>query len=372
MTKRMTQEEFAERVKELTGDEFTFLEEYVKSGEKILVKHNLCGREFKITPNNFLRGTRCARCNGREAWSTESISSKINELTNGEYSLVSPYENAKTNMLVSHSKCGRVWSVLPSNFLRGQRCPKCQKEKVANEQRKTTEEFVEEVLNLTNGEYEVIGKYETARKKILVRHANCGYEYKVLPYAILRGDGCPKCSGVMRRTTAEFKQLVFELAGEEYSVCGEYVRKDYKIRMIHNGCGHEYMVTPHNFINGKRCPKCNFSKGEVAIGNFLSKMNIEYETQYTDARCKDDAILKFDFAIKDENGVALIIEYDGIQHFEPVKYWKGLDGLSTQKRRDEIKNRFCASYGIPMLRIPYWEYKSIEDVVGRKLKELNV
>ncbi len=60
----------------------------------------------------------------------------------------------------------------------------------------------------------------------------------------------------------------------------------------------------------------------------------------------------FDFYIEDLN---LIIEYDGFQHFHPVKYWGGEDGLKENKERDLIKNKYCQDNNIKILRIPYTE-----------------
>lgn len=64
MTKRKTNEEFKQEVYNLVKDEYTFLENYVNSKAKIKVKHNKCGNIYEVQPSNFLKGTRCPYCAG--------------------------------------------------------------------------------------------------------------------------------------------------------------------------------------------------------------------------------------------------------------------------------------------------------------------
>jgi len=123
--------------------------------------------------------------------------------------------------------------------------------------KKTQEEFVKEVYDLVGDEYTVLGEYITANTKIRMRHNTCGHEYEVTPSNFITRDRCPNCRYIsLRKTTDEFKQHVYDLVGDEYTVLGEYKTVTTKIRMRHNTCGHEYEVTPKNFKRGDRCPKC--------------------------------------------------------------------------------------------------------------------
>lgn len=65
MPKRKTNEEFQQEIKDMVGDEYTFLDTYVNTSTKIKVKHNICGNTYKVTPNHFLRGSRCPYCFGK-------------------------------------------------------------------------------------------------------------------------------------------------------------------------------------------------------------------------------------------------------------------------------------------------------------------
>ena len=48
-----------------------------------------------------------------------------------------------------------------------------------------------------------------------------------------------------------------------------------------------------------------------------------------------------------------IIEYDGKQHFEPIKGRGGEEKFKKIQIYDEIKNKYCKDNGIKMIRIPY-------------------
>lgn len=58
-------EQFKKEVLILTNGKFKVLGEYKSARNKILIKHNIkeCGYEWKVTPCNFLRGSRCPQCN---------------------------------------------------------------------------------------------------------------------------------------------------------------------------------------------------------------------------------------------------------------------------------------------------------------------
>ena len=59
-----------------------------------------------------------------------------------------------------------------------------------------------------------------------------------------------------RKTTKQFKQEVYDLVGDEYTVLGEYKNSKTKVLMKHNKCNTEWEVIPNNFLRGTRCPTC--------------------------------------------------------------------------------------------------------------------
>jgi hypothetical protein len=196
-----------------------------------------------------------------------------------------------------------------------------------------------------------------------MRHEKCGYEWRAVPTNFLRGSRCPRCAGSMKITSKQFKDKIFELVGDEYTVLGEYKNSYTKVKMKHNVCGHEWKVYPSNFLRGTRCPKCIHSKGEDKIERYLIEKDIKYETQKTFKDLKHFRPLKFDFYLPEYD---LLVEYDGKQHYEPVDY--GIMSYEQAKKehtkvlkRDAIKNKYCEKNNIELLRIPYTEFNNIEE-----------
>lgn len=107
----------------------------------------------------------------------------------------------------------------------------------------------------------------------------------------------------------------------------------------------------------KSCRLCsNYSKGELKIKEILEKNNIPFVQQKEFDGCinpRTNKKLKFDFYVNN----SYLIEYDGIQHFENVEYFK--DNLNEIQCRDQIKNNYCKKNDIHLLRIPYSKYNSL-------------
>lgn len=63
---------------------------------------------------------------------------------------------------------------------------------------------------------------------------------------------------------------------------------------------------------------------------------------------------------------AVGIEYQGIQHYEPVDHWGGQEALEQRQQRDMKKQRFCEKQGVNLVEFRYDEDLS-ESVVIEKL-----
>ncbi|MCP4142512.1 MAG: hypothetical protein GY755_19920 [Chloroflexi bacterium] len=61
------------------------------------------------------------------------------------------------------------------------------------------------------------------------------------------------------------------------------------------------------------------------------------------------------------------IEYQGIQHFEPVKHWGGIEALKKVQERDSLKKKFCELNEIKLIYFLHSEVLS-DELVQKKIK----
>jgi len=140
-------------------------------------------------------------------------------------------------------------------------------------------------------------------------------------------------------------------------------------------------VNVFNLRRGKSgCPICGKSetKGERIVRDELKRLGYKLEKQKTFQGCygfkgqRYCDLLRFDAYIRKEDGQEVCVEYDGIQHFEPVPYFGGEEGFKATQERDQVKTDYCLSNGIELIRIPYWDIdnigKILEDKIGYNTK----
>ena len=120
-------------------------------------------------------------------------------------------------------------------------------------------------------------------------------------------------------------------------------------------------------------PYLNKSELELIFESVLIEKGINYKYGYTDHNCrnpKTNHILIFDFAIFDSNNkLIMIVELDGIFHFEQCKRWDNTgDKFKDYLYRDQIKNEYAKDNNIKILRIPYWEKNNIKEIIAKEIK----
>ena len=119
-------------------------------------------------------------------------------------------------------------------------------------------------------------------------------------------------------------------------------------------CGNKKIINGSSLRSGttKSCGCINYSIGEQYIKDILISNNIDFKKEY---KFEDFKQYRYDFAILINNKVVRLIEFDGTQHYEPVKLWDKTIEFSERQKRDQEKNEYAKSHNIPLVRIPYWE-----------------
>ena len=314
---------------------------------------------------------RCPACIAKEQSklrrkSHEQFVHELNQI-NCNIKILGKYVNTSTKILCQCLIDGCEWMATPHTLLEGHGCPECSHRK---QNWRTNEKFIEE-MKQKHPPIIPLEEYVNANKSIKFHCNKCGYEWQTSPNILLTKEdyGCPKCNGYAPVTEQE---MIDRLAIVNPNI--EYVN-GYRGIVQHANfhckiCGHDWHTPPNSVLHGRGCPICNMSRGEEKIKNFLDSLKISYERQYKFENCKDIKQLPFDFYILHKN---MCIEYDGEQHFIPVRFGKNetelqiMEKFTAQQKRDQIKNEYCEKNNIMLIRIPYTEYQNIENILNKYL-----
>ncbi len=286
------------------------------------------------------------------------------------------YEGSKAKSIVICPEHGE-FLISPNKLLINQGCHPCGILFRVEKQTKSQEEFLKETkhikfINSNGGPYDFSKFiYRGAFVKGIVICLYHG-EFHITADNVLSGRGCPICRYLFSKTkiTKSHQKFVIQaniVHDHEYEYIESYVNDITPLKIKHLKCGYVFLQAPHNHLQGNGCHQCKKSKGEKIISRFLNKLNIYYQSQKIFDQCRNKRSLPFDFYLPNHN---LCIEYDGRQHYKPIEKWGGNNYLIEIQKNDQIKNEFCKENNINLLRISYQEFKSIEQILESKLKEL--
>lgn len=348
------------KVKQLVGNEFSFLEPYHNSHKPILCRHNKCGLEFKVKPYYFFNKHYCPLCTEGAKINSDVIEFMLKKhgyiLLNHSESL-----NSHSILIIKHRYCGYVRKIKAIFFLKSPQCRRCN----------LTHDLQDYLDSETNHSYKLLSNYIKTDNKVKVIHKKCGHIYQTMPHSIKKGNGrCPYCSArkfkyIMRSkrglSDSQFKSRVKKMVSDDYTFIDKYVNASTKLRCKHNKCGFVFKVCPRDFYKGSGCPKCKSSKGERFIKSYLDLLKCPYKQEFTFSSLKDKNELRFDFYLPTLN---ICIEYDGIQHYKPQEWMGGSEKFAKQRKHDIMKDTFCHQHNIRLIRISY-EYNTYEKVRER-------
>lgn len=213
------------------------------------------------------------------------------------------------------------------------------------------------------GELLVIKRFGTNddRKATWLVRCSCGKEYPVSGRNLRSGkaNSCRECSykiGALKNR--------IDISGNKYGILTAIKmadENDSRKWLFKCDCGGEIICNKGSVLRGltKSCG-CMSSASETEFKKILVKNEINFIPQKNFDGCVYKNNLKFDFYIPYLN---LCIELDGLQHFKPIEFFGGEKSFRETQIRDQIKNTYCAEHNIHLLRIPYTQFKNIEQIL---------
>lgn len=248
------------------------------------------------------------------------------------------------------------------HFKNGHRC------KICAGKASLTYEYVKEYIEKEG--YILLSKeYKNNRTKLKIQCPE-GHIFSMRFNDFQQGQRCRECYnkfvGDSKRYSYDYIKEYFLKYGYKL-LSNNYINSKEKLT-VECPKGHIIEISFDSFRGGNRCSICKESKGEKEIARILDKMKINYHREYCFDDCKAIRKLPFDFYIPDYN---CCIEYDGEQHYNKNIFFHKDNENSFKKRKeyDSIKTNYCLNNNINLIRIPYFQYNQIEEILYQYFKD---
>lgn len=317
--------DFQEKVNSTIGEGKIEILDFDEKGKVIAecLKHN---EIFKQTKIRIIQGRSCYKCSYehkyKKEWTDDTLEERIRKIHGDDYEFLEYDEKTRKFRLFCHVKDkdgnehGEFWQTLNNHFHKTcpQGCPKCGRESTIDSKRYDTETFKELVnkihinkdgsplfdLSLVN--------YIDSKTKVDIICKKHGV-FKIAPYNLLQGQGCPIC-----------KQSKLE------AICRRYFLK--------NGIEFESEKT-FDWLIYKRNMKIDF---------YLPKYNVAIECQglqhfNAEGWCAEDSFVqiierdKLKKQLCEEHGIKMFYFSNlGIEY--PYQVYENLDELLNNIKND--------------------------------------
>lgn len=355
MTSKITQGEFISRCILAHGYKYTYYNAiYDGFGKNVIItclKHG----DFLIFPEEHWRGVGCKKCD--TDYKNKIIDNFFIE-NNYKIKRCSDYITSRNNIDLLCLHCNTAWSK-KINYcdLKSIKCRKCNGPNLTNER-------IDKYLIDNNKQMIRLGNYDKSYIAIDWRCLICDHIWSRKPVQITRkrdgGAGCPQCLKITNKDMDKF----FINKNISIKRLGECENTKIKINWQCLICEYIWTASTDNIRSGCGCPECwrvTSSKNEGIVRTFLKDNNIEIQ----------DLIVKLpisktfaepDFYIPSMN---LVIEYNGKQHYEPVRFGgisieRALENFEYQQVRDRQMREYCENKGFIFKEIDGRKYKNFK------------
>lgn len=335
------------RIRETHGDEYEYFPETYKGvGKKMKVKCKKHNHAWEVVVSDLIIGGGCPKCRYIKSGNKLRLSVegfiKRSRKTHGDkydYSKVHQFKTQKEDVTIICPTHGD-FKQNPRSHYDGSVCPKCWEDKRSEVLTTPWKEVLKSFRDVHKNKYDYEeSDYINSLSKIRIICSKHG-EFIQTVNAHKHGQGCPKCGRerISESLITPWKEVLKSFR-ETHRGKYEYNPKTFSLletpmEMFCKKHG-RFEQTPKNHRKGSGCPICKSSKGEIEIENVLTDLKVQYEHQ---KKYKELGRKRFDFYIPSIN---TIIEYNGLQHYEPIEFFGGIKGFERNKKSDKVKRDFC-------------------------------
>ncbi len=348
----MTKQEFLERAREKHGYkyEYPYIPDKINSNEDVEIIYDGVIYTQKVVKHILLG--RCPEKNTASKTSLEFIN-EANKIWGNryDYSLVD-YKGALKKVKIIYD--GVIYEQVAISHLKG----------MAPDALMNQESFLKRAKEKWENKYDYsLVEYLHCKSKVKIIYKGVIYEQSPDQHLHHAPENI-KLS--VRKTTEQFINESNQVHDFKYSYDKTiYIKNQIKVTItcpIHG----DFEQNPLSHTQGCGCSSCNESKGEREIARVFKSYNINFDRQKKFSDCKNIYELPFDFYIP---SIRTCIEFDGIQHYESISYFGGIEAFKRLKINDKIKNDYCEDNYINLIRIKYNEIDDIEKIITPFIKK---
>lgn len=335
---------------------------YTKLKGRLRFRCKVCGHEWETTADQVLNHSGCDICARKiraqkRRKTTEVFIEQAKQIHGDKYDYSEVnYINERTTVKIRCKKHDYWFMQTPGKHLQGCGCRLCMKEKIGNMFRSNTQKFIAKSKSKFGDKFDYsLVDYKSASTPVKLICPKHGVIEVIPSYHFESLTGCPECSKEVkgswnRKPLEQFIDEARRVHGNfyDYSLV-EYKNQKIPIKIICPIHG-EFMQSPDVHLNGSGCHKCQTTRGERLVNNYLIEKGINYTYQYA-CRYKDHKMIA-DFYFEKDNA-KYIIEYNGEQHYMPVKHFGGEIKFKKQQKRDELMREYCKVKGITLIELKY-------------------
>lgn len=277
------------------------------------------------------------------------------------------YKNKRTKVKIICPKHGE-FEQTPDSHMRGRGCYHCGLKKISAKKTLTTNKFIKKAKNKHGDKYDYTKTIYTGTYDRIKISCPLHGEFEQRPNDHLNGCGCEYCNN-KRKHLVDFVAESNIIHNNKYN----YSLTEYKIMTDHVNIicpiHGKFQQRASIHLSGSGCQICQVSKGERKVKNFLKNSNIFfiYQKKFDNLKNKNKNKLSYDFFLPNHNK---LIEYNGMQHYIPIKYFGGERTLKMQKNHDKLKREYAQNNGYELLEIPYTQFNNIEKILSDNLDEI--
>jgi len=255
---------------------------------------------------------------------------------NGEFIEKIKNSEDKRNILIRCIKHNHTWKTRWYNLQKGIWCKKCAIDNkiIKYEEIKALVESKDAVLLTKN--------CSSAKQKLRVKCLKDNYEWETTWARINQNCWCPRCSGKERYTIGRVRDLLEKKGGK---LLDNHIHNVKQKISVECNCGNIFSSSLYHIIShGLWCQLCDLSNStqkrlykiikELFPNCRIGYNNRSFDWLKTKPACNQR--MEIDIWVSD---IKLAIEYDGEQHFKPVRFANSMTKEQAIKVHKEIQLR---------------------------------